>query len=135
MTRTRQIYVNLPVRDLQRSKAFFSKLGFEYEPKFTDDNAACMVLGPDAYVMLLAEPFFKTFTKREISDTSKGTEALFALSCESREEVDDMVKKAVAAGGSHAMDVQDHGWMYGWSFYDPDGHHWEVMWMDSKAIP
>ena len=133
MARTRQIYVNLPVRDLKRSKEFFSKLGFEYNPKFTDENAACMILGPDAYVMLLAEPFFKTFTKREISDTSKGTEALFALSCESRAEVDDMVKTAVASGGSHAMDPQDHGWMYGWSFYDPDGHHWEVMWMDAKA--
>src|SRR5687768_17372936 len=109
MSRTRQIYVNLPVRDLKRSKEFFSKLGFEYNPKFTDENAACMVLGPDAYVMLLAEPFFKTFTKREISDTSKATEALLAVSCESRAEVDDMVKKAVASGGSHAMDPMDHG--------------------------
>jgi predicted lactoylglutathione lyase len=135
MARTRQIYVNLPVRDLKRSKEFFSKLGFEYNPKFTDENAACMILGPEAYVMLLAEPFFKTFTKREISDTSKTTEALFALSCESRAEVDDMVKKAVASGGSHAMDPMDHGWMYGWSFYDPDGHHWEVMWMDPNGMP
>ena len=133
MSRTRQIYVNLPVRDLKRSKEFFSKLGFEYNPKFTDDNAACMILGPDAYVMLLAESFFQTFTKREISDTSKCTEALIALSCESRAEVDDMVKKAVASGGSPAMDPMDHGWMYGWSFYDPDGHHWEVVWMDPKA--
>ena len=130
---TRQIYVNLPVRELERSKQFFAKLGFEFNAKFTDDKAACMIIGPDAYVMLLAEPFFKTFTKRELADTTKTTEALLAVSCASREDVDEMVKKAVAAGGKHAMEPTDHGFMYGWSFYDPDGHHWEVLWMDPKA--
>lgn len=130
---SRMLFVNLAVRDLKKSMEFFSKLGFEFNPKFTDEKAACMILSEQAFVMLLSEPFFKTFTKRELADTSRQTEGLFCLSCSSRAEVDDMVKKAIAAGGKHAMDVQDHGFMYGWSFYDLDGHHWEVMWMDPKA--
>ena len=129
----RKMFVNLAVRDLKKSMDFFRKLGFEFNPKFTDDKAACMIINEKAYVMLLGEPFFKTFTKRQLCDTTKQTEGLFALSCESRAEVDEMVKKAVAGGGKHAMDPQDHGFMYGWSFYDLDGHHWEVMWMDPKA--
>lgn len=129
----RKIFVNLPVRDLKKSMEFFSKLGFEYNRKFTDDKAACMVLSEDGYVMLLSEPFFKTFMKNEICNTSTHTEGLFCLSCESRAEVDDMVNKAVANGGRHAMPSQDHGFMYSWSFYDLDGHHWEVIWMDPKA--
>lgn len=132
-TQSRMLFVNLAVRDLKKSMEFFSKLGFEFNPKFTDDKAACMVISEQAFAMLLSEPFFKTFTKREICDTSRHTEGLFALSCSSRAEVDELVKKAIAAGGKHAMDVQDHGFMYGWSFYDLDGHHWEVMWMDPKA--
>ena len=131
---SRKIFVNLAVRDLAKSKDFFANLGFGFDPKFTDDKAACMIISPEAYVMLLGEPFFKTFTKRELCDTSKQTEGLFALSCESRAEVDEIVKKAVAAGGQHAMDPQEHGFMYGWSFYDLDGHHWEVMWMDPKVL-
>ena len=134
-TSSRLIFVNLAVRDLQRSMAFYKALGFEFNPKFTDDKAACMVISDKAFVMLLTEPFFKTFTTRQLCDTSTHVEGLFALSCESRVAVDDIVKKAVAAGGSHAMDPQDHGFMYGWSFYDPDGHHWEVFWMDPSAIP
>jgi predicted lactoylglutathione lyase len=130
----RKVFVNLPVRDLPRTKAFFSKLGFEYNPQFTDDNAACMILSEDGYVMLLTEPFFKGFTKRPISDATKQTEVLVAISCDSREEVDRMVKTAVESGGSAAMDPQDHGFMYGWSFYDPDGHHWEVVWMDPAHV-
>src|SRR5262245_46614874 len=129
----RKLFVNLAVRDLPKSKDFFAKLGFQFNPNFTDDNAACMIVSEDAYVMLLGEPFFRTFTTREICDTTKQTEGLFALSCASRTEVDELVKKAVAAGGKHAMDAQDHGFMYGWSFYDPDGHHWEVFWMDTAA--
>ena len=132
-TNSRKIFVNLQVRDLKRSMDFFSALGFAFNPKFTDDKAACMVVSDEAYVMLLTEPFFRTFTKREPCDTSRHTEGLFALSCGSRAAVDAMVKKAIAAGGAHAMDPQDHGFMYGWSFYDPDGHHWEVFWMDPKA--
>jgi len=129
----RKIFVNLAVRDLKKTKEFFSALGFSFNPKFTDDNAACMIVSDEAFVMLLNQPFFKTFTKREVCDTSKYTEGLLALSCDSRTEVDEMVKKALAAGGQPAMDPQDHGFMYGWSFYDPDGHHWEVFWMDPKA--
>jgi predicted lactoylglutathione lyase len=131
----RKLFVNLAVRDLKRSKDFFSALGFGFEPKFTDDNAACMVVSDEAFVMLLAEPYFRTFTRREPCDTTRQTEGLFALSCDSRAEVDQMVHKAFAAGGARALDPQDHGFMYGWSFYDPDGHHWEVFWMDPSATP
>lgn len=130
---SRKLFVNLAVRDLPRSKDFFAKLGFSFNPRYTDDNAACLVLSEEGYVMLLTEPFFKRFTKRELADTRRQTEGLFALSCESRAEVDELVRKAVAAGGEHAMEPQDHGFMYGWSFYDPDGHHWEVMWMDPRV--
>jgi uncharacterized protein len=133
-TNSRKLFVNLPVRDLNKSKEFFSKLGFEFNPKFTDDKAACMVISDEAFAMLLTEPFFKTFTKRELADTTRQTEGLFALSCSSKAEVDDMVKKALAAGGKPAMEKQDQGFMYGWSFYDLDGHHWEVLWMDPKAL-
>jgi predicted lactoylglutathione lyase len=93
-----------------------------------------MVVNEEAYVMLLVEPFFRTFTRNAICDTSTQTEGLFALSCASRAEVDEMVNKAISAGGRHAMNPMDHGFMYGWSFYDPGGHHWEVMWMDPKAV-
>ena len=128
------IFVNLPVKDLERSKAFFSRLGYTFNPQFTDDNAACMILSDDAYVMLLGEQYFKTFTKRQVCDTRTHSEGLFALSCTSRAEVDQMVKTALAGGGQPAMDATDHGFMYGWSFYDLDGHHWEVLWMDPAAL-
>ena len=130
---SRKIFVNLAVRDVKKSMDFFGKLGFSFNPKFTDDNAACMIVSDEAFVMLLGEPFFRTFTKREPCDTSRQTEGLFALSCESRADVDAFVKKALAAGGTHAMDPQDQGFMYGRSFYDLDGHHWEVFWMDPKS--
>lgn len=130
----RKIFVNLAVRDLKRSKEFFSKLGFEFNPQFTDDKAACMVLSEEGFVMLLGEEFFKTFTKKSLCDTATHNEALLALSCESRAEVDALVKKALANGGTRAMAAQDHGFMYASSFYDPDGHHWEVLWMDPKHI-
>ena len=130
----RKMFVNLAVRDLKKSMGFFSELGFGFNPQFTDDKAACMVISDAAYVMLLAQPFFKTFTKRELCDTATHTEGLFALSCSSRADVDGMVKKALAAGGAPAMPPQDHGFMYASSFYDVDGHHWEVLWMDPKAI-
>lgn len=133
-TQPRMIFVNLPVRELERSKQFFAKLGFEFDPRFTDEKAACMILSDKGFVMLLSRPFFETFTKRQVCDTRTHTEALLALSCESRAEVDEIVRKAIDAGGSHAMDPQDHGFMYGWSFYDVDGHHWEVVWMDPKAL-
>jgi predicted lactoylglutathione lyase len=132
-TSARNLFVNLAVRELAPSKMFFSKLGFEFNPDFTDDNAACMILSEQAFVMLLAEPFFKSFTKRQLVDTSTHIEALLAVSCDSREEVDVMVQRARDAGGVLAMEPQDHGFMYVRSFYDLDGHHWEIFWMDPTA--
>ncbi|HKO56751.1 MAG TPA: VOC family protein [Thermoanaerobaculia bacterium] len=131
---SREIFVNLPVRDLQKSMQFFTALGFSFNPQFTDDKAACMIISDKAYVMLLSEPFFRGFTRNAICDTSASTEALLALSCTSKAEVDQLVRKAIDAGGRHAVDANDHGFMYGWSFYDLDGHHWEVLWMDPKAV-
>jgi predicted lactoylglutathione lyase len=131
---SRSVFINLPVRELSKSMEFFAALGFSFNPQFTDDKAACMVVSDKAYVMLLTEPFFRGFTKKDVCDTSRSTEAMFALSCESKAEVDQIVRKAIDAGGSHAMDATDHGFMYAWSFYDLDGHHWEVMWMDPKAV-
>ena len=129
-----QIFVNLPVKDLKRSMSFYDALGFKNNPQFTDENAACMVVSDTIYVMLLVEPYFTTFSPRPISDATKATEVLIALSCDSRGEVDEMVNTALANGGTRAMDPQDHGFMYAWSFYDIDGHHWEVLWMDPAAV-
>ena len=129
----RTMFVNLPVRDLDRAKAFFGKLGFTFDPRFTDHKAACMVVSDLGYVMLLQETFFRTFTKREPCDTTRQNEALVALSCQSRAEVDALVRAALESGGSRAMEPMDHGFMYERSFYDPDGHHWEVLWMDPKV--
>jgi predicted lactoylglutathione lyase len=130
----RMIFVNLPVRDLAKSMEFFSALGFTFNPQFTDDKAACMIISDKAFAMLLSEPFFRGFTSNEVCDTSTHTETLLALSCESRAEVDQLVRKAIDAGGRHAKDPMDHGFMYGWSFYDLDGHHWEVLWMDPNHV-
>ncbi|MGE4239934.1 VOC family protein [Ramlibacter sp.] len=131
----RMIFVNLPVKDLPRSMSFFSALGFEFNPQFTNDKAACMVITEDHnYAMLLSEPFFQGFIKKPIADASKATEVLICLSCESREEVDELVAKALAAGGTAPNPKQDHGFMYSHGFEDPDGHVWEVMWMDPKAV-
>jgi predicted lactoylglutathione lyase len=129
------MFVNLPVRDLARSVAFFTDLGFEFEPKFTDENATCMIVGADAFVMLLVEPFFRTFTPREICDTASHCEGLFAISVDSRAEVDRVMETAVAGGATPATDPQDHGFMVQRSFFDLDGHHWEVFWMDPEANP
>jgi predicted lactoylglutathione lyase len=129
----RMMFVSLPVRDLDRSKAFFGKLGFSFDPKFTDDKAACMVVSDDGYVMLIHEEFYRTFTKRELCDTTRQNEGLVGLSCESRAEVDRLVHTAVEAGGSQAMPPVDGGFMYERSFYDPDGHHWAAIWMDPKV--
>lgn len=130
----RLFFVNLAVRDLKRSMAFFSRLGFEFDPRFTDENAACMVVNERASVMLLTQPFFKSFTRRELCDTAAQVEGLFGISCESRAEVDRAVKAALEAGGTVAGEVQDHGFMYGRGFYDLDGHHWEVIWMAPSAV-
>lgn len=130
----RMLFVNLPVSDLGRSMAFFAALGFEFNPKFTDENAACMIISDAACAMLLVTSYFKTFTKKEPCDSRTHTEGIFALSCSSRAEVDALVGKALAAGGKPAMPPVDHGFMYGASFYDLDDHHWEVLWMDPEAI-
>jgi predicted lactoylglutathione lyase len=132
--KSRELFVNIAVRDLEKSKAFFTALGFTFNAQFTDDKAACMIVSDKAYFMLLTEPFFQGFTKRKPADTTTHTEAMFAISCESRAEVDQLVRKAIDAGGSHAVDPMDHGFMYNWSFYDLDGHHWEVLWMDPTAV-
>ena len=129
---SRMIFVNLPVRNLEKSVEFFTRLGFTFNPRFTDENATCMIVSEQASVMLLVTPFFQTFTKNAVCDTSSHTEALLALSCSSRAEVDEMVATAIAAGGKHVMPATDHGFMYGWSFYDLDNHHWEVLWMDPQ---
>ena len=130
----RKLFVNIPVSDVQRSIRFFEALGFSFNPQFTDATATCMLVGEDAYFMLLAKDRFTGFSKRPLGNPRRETNVLFAISVDSREAVDAMVRKAVAAGGSHAVDSQDHGFMYGWSFYDHDGHHWEVFWMDPAAV-
>lgn len=129
-----KVFINLPVKDLERSKKFFTHLGYTFNQQFTDDKAACLILGENIYSMLITEPFFQTFTKKKVSDASTSTEVLIALDADSREEVDDMVKKAVEAGGSVYREPDDHGWMYGHSFADPDGHQWEVLYMDEKKL-
>ena len=134
-TKPRKLFVNIAIGDLQRSIQFFETLGFTFNPHFTDATATCMLVGEDAYFMLLTKEKFAAFSKRPLGDARAETNALFSVSVGSRAEVDEMVKAAVAAGGSYAADPQDHGFMYGWSFYDLDGHHWEVFWMDPSAIP
>ena len=129
----RQIFVNLPVRDLKRSVAFFTALGYRFNPQFTDDNATCMIVDDNIFVMLLVEPFFKTFTKKSIADATKSTEVLVCLSCDSRAEVDDLVRKARAAGGTTPSEPQDHGFMYQHGYQDPDGHLWELVYMEPPA--
>lgn len=130
-----QIYVNLPVKNLQKTVDFFTGLGFSFDPTFTDENATCMIVGENIYVMLLVEPFFKTFTRKELVDATKSTEVILCLSAESREKVDEMVNKALAGGGTAPNPKQDHSYMYGHGFQDLDGHLWEVMYMDMSAFP
>ena len=133
---SRQIYVNLPIKDMERSKAFFGKLGFSFNPQFTNEQGACMVVADGSiYVMLLVESFFKTFTKKAVADTTRSTEVLVCLSCESRAEVDELVAKARAAGATVPNAPQDHGFMYGHGFEDLDGHIWELAYMDMTAAP
>ena len=131
---TTKIFVNLPVKDLNKTIEFFTKLGFKFNPQFTDENATCMIVGEDIFLMLLVEKFFKTFTKKEICDTSKNTEVIVALSVEGREKVDQMINRAIEAGGRESREPQDHGWMYGRSFEDINGHIWEIIYMDESAL-
>lgn len=134
MSMATKIFVNLPIKDLNRSVEFFTKLGFSFNPQFTDENATCMVIGEDIFVMLLVEKFFKSFTKKEICDATKDAEVIVALSAESRENVDQMINRVIQAGGKESREPQDHGWMYGRGFQDIDGHLWEVIYMDVSAV-
>jgi uncharacterized protein len=129
-----KIFVNLPVTDLNNSIEFFTKLGFTFNPQFTDETAACMIISDDIFAMLLTHAKFQAFTPKKICDATKSTEVLVALSCENREKVDEMVRKAVAAGGTTYNEPQDHGFMYGHGFQDLDGHIWEVFYMDPSAV-
>lgn len=129
-----KIFVNLPVKNLDQSKEFFTSIGYTFNPQFTDDKAACMVISDDIFAMLLKEEFFKTFIPNEIADARKTTESIICLSAGSREAVDSMISKATAAGGTTYKEPQEHGFMYGHGFQDLDGHIWEVMWMDPGAI-
>ncbi len=129
-----QIYVNLSVKDLNATKEFFTKLGFTFNPKFTNESGACMVVSDTIFVMLLLEPFFMGFTKKEICDTKVAIESIIAISAESREKVDEMANNAVAAGGTITRPVEDHGWMYSQAFTDIDGHQWEVLYADESLL-
>ena len=131
----RQIFVNLPIKDMARSQAFFKSLGLTFNKQFTNEQGACLEIADNIYAMLLVEPFFQGFTKLPISDARKATEVLIALSCDSRAEVDGMVAKAVAAGATTPNAPMDHGFMYQHGFADLDGHQWEVFWMDEAAAP
>jgi len=130
-----KIFVNLPVKDLNRSVEFFTKLGFTFNPQFTDESATCMIVSDTIFVMLLVENRFKDFTKKEIADATKTTEVLICLDASTREEVDEIVNKAVAAGGLNYRDPDDYGWMYSNCFADLDGHQWEFAYMDESKIP
>ncbi|MEU5365271.1 VOC family protein [Streptomyces sp. NPDC005925] len=128
------IFVNLPVNDLDASKRFFTGLGYSINAQFSDENAASVVISDTIVAMLLKKEFYSTFTTKEIADAGKTSEVLLCLSAESREKVDELVEKALAAGGTEPREPQDHGFMYGRAFDDPDGHTWEVVWMDPSTI-
>jgi predicted lactoylglutathione lyase len=129
-----KIFVNLPVTDLNQSIEFFTRLGFSFNPQFTDETATCMIVSDDIFIMLLTHDKFKAFTPKDICDATRSTEVLLCLSCATREEVDEMVRKAVAAGGTTYNEPQDHGFMYGHGFQDLDGHIWELIYMEPSSI-
>lgn len=131
----RQIFVNIPVKDLNRAITFYTHLGFTFNQQFTDENATCMIVSENIMVMLLTEEFFKKFTPKPLTNAKESTEAIICISGESREEVDKFVRLAIEAGGKALMPKQDHGWMYGHGFEDLDGHMWEIGFMDMSALP
>ncbi len=131
---SRLIFVNLPVTDLAASKAFYAALGFGFDEKFTDDSCACMVVSEQAYVMLLDRARFTDFTRKPVADAHSTTGVIVCVSAASRDEVDSLADTALRSGASPANDPMDHGFMYGRSFDDPDGHQWEVMWMSQEAV-
>ncbi|MDO1448993.1 VOC family protein [Rhodocytophaga aerolata] len=129
-----QIFVNLPVKDLKRSVEFFTKLGYTFNAQFTDEKATCMIVGENIFVMLLVEPFFKSFIKKDIADATKSAEVIIALSADNKESIDELVNKAIAAGATTPVTKQDQGFMYSWGFQDLDGHLWELVYMDPTTI-
>jgi predicted lactoylglutathione lyase len=131
----KQIFVNLPVKNLNETIKFFTKLGFKFNPKFTDENATCMIIGKDMFAMLLVEKFFKSFISKEIADARKSTEVLVALALQNRKEVDEIMDRAMKAGAKEPRKAQDHGWMYSRAFEDIDGHIWEMFHMDENNMP
>ncbi|MBP1136750.1 putative lactoylglutathione lyase [Arthrobacter sp. PvP023] len=131
----KQLFLNLPVKDLNKSVEFFTALGFSFNPDFTDENATSMIINDNAFVMLLVEGYFKTFTSKPVADARSATEAIVSFSVESREAVDELVRSALTAGGTPSEEAQDYGFMYTHSFQDPDGHLWEVFWMDPAGAP
>jgi len=131
---SKKIFVNLPVKELKHSMEFFKKLGFTFNPQFTDENAACLVISDDIYAMLLCTDFFKNFTTKELVDATRSTEVILSLTMESRADVDKMLEKALAAGATETM-TMDEGWMYQRGFADLDCHLWEIFYMDMSAIP
>ncbi|SFL80376.1 hypothetical protein SAMN04487943_10464 [Gracilibacillus orientalis] len=132
--KSNNIFVNLSIKNLKKSVEFFTALGFEFNQQFTDETTTCMIVNDNIFVMLLEENRFQEFTKKEIVDATKATEVLVAISAKSPEQVDEMVNKAIEAGGSHANEKQDHGFMYGWSFQDLDGHIWELIYMNEDFV-
>ena len=130
-----QMFLNLPVKDLKKSVEFFTKLGYTFNPKFTDEKATSMIISDTIYVMLLTETFFQTFTKKEIINAHKSVECSIAISADSKDAVNEMVDKAAAAGATIPNPASDYGFMYQHSFEDLDGHHWEYVWMDPNGAP
>jgi predicted lactoylglutathione lyase len=129
-----QIFLNLPVKNLDASVAFFTKMGYTFNAQFTDANATCMIVNEHIYVMLLVKPFFKSFITKKIADATKTAQMIVALTFESKDDVNDMVNKAIAAGAVESRDPIDHGFMYNRAFNDLEGHIWEMFWMDSAAV-
>ena len=131
-----QTFLNLPVKDLGRATEFFTALGFSFDPEFTDENATRMIISDETSVMLAVEPFFKGFIEpQEIADTARSREVIVGLSAESRQQVDELVEKVLAAGGQTLGEPEDQGFMYMRGFLDPDGHQWSFIHMDLSEIP
>lgn len=130
-----KIFLNLPVKDLNKAISFFTQLGFSFNPKFTNEKGTCLIIGDNINVMLLVEEFYTTFTNKQICNTATMSEVLISISVETRERVDEIMEKAVKAGGSEYMKTRDYGWMYQRTFLDIDGHHWEIFFMDESKIP
>ncbi|KGO80865.1 extradiol dioxygenase [Flavobacterium beibuense F44-8] len=135
MTKINQIFINLPVKDLNKSIEFFTKMGFTFNAQFTDENATCMIIGENMFAMLLTEKYFSTFITKPVADAKKATEVITALAVNSRDEVESIIEKAFAAGGKQYKDPIDYGWMYNRNFEDLDGHQWEIFYMDMSAMP